>query len=148
MRFRKLTKCIMVACLALSVGACSARVANRGNQPDPALIADIASGGISKQEIREILGSPSSANTFGQETWYYISEITETLAFFEPEVKERQVLIIKFDDEGKMQALEHLDLKDGRRLAHIERVTPTFGQELTVVGQIIGNFRRFTGKKK
>lgn len=147
MRFRKSTRGIVAACLALSLGACSARVANRGNEPDPALIADIASGGISKQEILEILGSPSSVNTFGQDTWYYISEITETLAFFEPEVKKRQVLIVKFDDGGKMQALEHLDLKDGRRLAHIERVTPTFGQELTVIGQIIGNFRRFTGNK-
>ena len=107
------------------------------------LVANIANGGISKAEISEILGSPSSVNTFGKETWYYIGERTETFAFFAPEVKERQVLIIKFDDKGAMQSLRHKDLTDGRQLAHVERLTPTFGQELTVIGQIIGNFQRF-----
>jgi outer membrane protein assembly factor BamE (lipoprotein component of BamABCDE complex) len=58
---------------------------------------------------------------------------------------ERQVLIVKFDKSANLKSLEVLDAKAGRRLAHVERVTPTFGQELTVIGQILGNFRRFTG---
>ena len=40
-----------------------------------------------------------------------------------------------------MQSIKHMDLNDGRQLAHVERKTPTFGQELTVIGQILGNFQ-------
>jgi len=147
MPFYRRTALFLIASLALSMTACGSRVAIRGNLPDPARVTEIKPGDISKQEIIEILGSPSSINTFGQETWYYISERTETVAFFEPEVKERQVLIVKFDKKGLLQSLEHLDLKAGRRLALVERVTPTFGEQLTILGQIIGNFQRFVKKE-
>ena len=139
----RVTAALLLGVLLVTLGACGVRVESRGNLLDPELVANIANGGISKAEISEILGSPSSVNTFGKETWYYIGERTETFAFFAPEVKERQVLIIKFDDKGAMQSLRHKDLTDGRQLAHVERLTPTFGQELTVIGQIIGNFQRF-----
>ncbi|MEK9723089.1 MAG: outer membrane protein assembly factor BamE [Rhodospirillaceae bacterium] len=122
---------------------CGARVSAHGNLPDPERVAELKPGDITKQEINEILGSPSSVNTFGQDTWYYIAERTETVAFFEPVVKEREVLVVKFDKDGHLQELEHLDLKNGRQIAHVERITPTFGQELTVIGQILGNFQRF-----
>ena len=138
----------LIFCLLLfSIGACESRVSTRGNLPDPGLVAEVSEGGISKQEIAEILGSPSSVNVFGQETWYYISERVESLAFFQPEVKERQILIIKFNKDGIMQAIKHMDLNDGRQLDHVERKTPTFGQELTVIGQILGNFQKFNRKK-
>ena len=143
MQIIKVTTVLLLGVLSVTLGACGVRVESRGNLLDPELVADIANGGISKQEMLEILGSPSSVNSFGKETWYYIGERTETLAFFAPQVKERQVLIIKFDDKGTVQSLKHKDLTDGRQLAHVERLTPTFGQELTVIGQIIGNFQRF-----
>ena len=143
----KLVTKLIFFLLLFSIGACGTRVSNRGNLPDPSLVAEISEGGLSNQEIAEILGSPSSVNLFGQETWYYISERVESIAFFEPEVKERQILIIKFGKDGAMQAIKHMDLNDGRQLAHVERKTPTFGQELTVIGQILGNFQRFNRKK-
>ncbi len=147
MRTSRVSALVLLAFALASLTACGKRVSSRGNLPDPVRVAEIKPGNISKQEIAEILGSPSSVNTFGQETWYYISEQTETVAFFEPKVKARQVLVVKFDKKGSLQALEHLDLKAGRRLAHVERITPTFGQELTVIGQIIGNFQKFNRNK-
>ena len=148
MRITKVTAALLLGVLTATLGACGARVESRGNLLDPELVADISNAGISKQEILEILGSPSSVNTFGKDTWYYISERTETVAFFAPEVKERQVLIINFDGKGAMQSLEYKDLKDGRQLALVERSTPTFGQELTVIQQILGNFQRFNKNKQ
>jgi len=147
MQIKKLWVNIILGAALMGLGACEARIESRGNFPDPDLVADISGGGISKQEVVEILGSPSSINIFGQHTWYYISERTEKFAFFAPEIKERQVLVIKFDKKNFMESIEHLDLNDGRQLAHVERVTQTFGQELTVIGQILGNFKRFKQKK-
>ena len=145
MRTYKLIAIFLLA--AALVSGCGNVVALHGNQPDPERVSELNTGGFTKQEISEILGSPSSTNTFGDETWYYISERTETIAFLAPEIKERQVLIIKFDKKGAVQEIEHLDLKNGRQIAHVARITPTFGEKLTVLGQVIGNFQRF-GKKK
>lgn len=138
----------VVVVASVSLGACGlSRVVTRGNLPDPAKVKELKPGKVSKDDILDALGSPSSINLFGNETWYYISERTETIAFLEPKVLNRQVLIVEFDKAGKMTQIVSLGLDAGREVTHVERVTPTFGQELTILDQILGNFRRFTGKK-
>lgn len=140
---------MVIVLVGLSVSACGlSRVVTRGNLPDPGRVAELKPGKATKDQILDSLGSPSSINSFGKETWYYISERTETVAFFRPEVLNRQVLVVEFDKTGKMTQIVSLGLDAGREVAHIKRVTPTFGQELTVLDQLLGNFRRFTGTNK
>jgi outer membrane protein assembly factor BamE (lipoprotein component of BamABCDE complex) len=147
--FRALALAAAVSALSLSLSACGvSRIAIRGNQPDPERIAELKPGEVSKDDILDSIGSPSSINTFGKETWYYISERTETVAFLAPKVLERKVLIVEFNDKGMMSQIVELGLDAGRELTHVKRITPTFGEELTVIEQILGNFRRFAGKKK
>ncbi len=143
---RKFLKSLAVAALVVAVAGCVARVQIRGNEPDPEKLADLKAGDIGKNEILEIFGSPSSVDVFDGETWYYISERTETVAFFEPEVKERLVLVMKFDKKGLLAKVESIGMEGAKIVEHVERTTPTFGEKLTVLDQILGNFQRF--KKK
>jgi len=129
--------------LAGSLLACTPRVDVRGNVPDPERLAEIVPGEIAKEEVAEILGSPSSVATFGQETWYYVSQRTETLAFFEPEIKERKVVILRFDKEGLVSEVRTLTADDGQTVNPIERRTPTAGNELDFIDQLLGNIGRF-----
>jgi len=147
--FRRLGCALAVSAICLSQTGCMvSRVKTHGNLPDPERVAELKPGTVTKDDILDVLGSPSSINTFGKETWYYISEKTETVAFFKPNVLERKVLIVEFDKEQKMSQIVTLGLDAGREVTQVERVTPTFGQELTVLDQILGNFRRFTGTKE
>jgi len=140
--------CITIA-LCVTLSACSvSRVYTRGNLPDPERVSELVPGETTRDDILASLGSPSSVNTFGNETWYYISEIVEIVAFLSPKVLERKILIVEFNPKSQMTQVVTLGLEAGRELIHVERITPTFGQELTVLDQIIGNFNRFrTGKK-
>lgn len=128
---------------SLAVGACVAQVDNRGNLPDPERVADIKPGQISKAEVEEILGSPSSIGLYGDEAWYYISKQTETLAFFAPEVTESQVLVVRFDSQGLVTGIETLGMDDRREVAPVDRTTPTSGNEITIFDQFLGNLGRF-----
>lgn len=135
----------------LAVGAatgCTPRVDTRGNLPNPELVAEIKPGNQSKEEIEEILGSPSHISLFGQETWYYISNRTETTAFFAPELLERQVLVFRFDEQGTVSEVKTLTLENGREVEPIDRETPTAGNKLTIFDQLIGNVGRFGDSKK
>jgi len=129
------------------LSACEARVDVRGNLPDPDLLQDLEVGHITKNEVADLLGTPSSVSPFASDTWYYISERTETVAFFEPEVKERKVLVIKFDRKGVAQNVKTYGLEDARKIEMVERTTPTAGKELTILKQIFGNIGRFEGKE-
>ena len=132
-----------VALLVLLLAACAARVDSRGNLPDPDGVAEIAAGALSRDQVAELLGSPSSISTFDGEAWYYISKRTESLAFFEPDVSERKVVIVRFDRNGLVNGIETLGLEHGREIKPVERETPTAGNELTILDQLIGNFGRF-----
>lgn len=136
---------ILVAVLAaiFALTACSARVDTRGNLPDPDVVAQITPGEDDRNTVIETLGSPSTTAVFDEEVWYYISQRTETLAFFAPKVVERQVLIVHFDERGIVTAIEALGLDDSRTIEHVERTTPTAGNELTFIDQLVGNFGRF-----
>ena len=136
-----------VAALVVAVAGCAARVQLRGNEPDPAKLADLKAGDIGKKEIIEIFGSPSSIDVFDEETWYYISERTETVAFFAPEVKARLVLVMKFDKKGLLTKVESIGMEGAKIVEHVERTTPTFGEKLTVLQQMLGNFQRFKKKQ-
>ena len=137
-------RCYVAGALCLILVACGSRVDTRGNPLDPERLSEIKSGEITREEVLEMIGSPSNITTFGNEKWYYIAEQTETIAFFAPKVVGRQVVILHFDKQGVLEKLQTLDAESGRRVQHVERTTPTYGNKLTALEQIIGNFQRFT----
>lgn len=128
------------------VQACAPRVHNQGNELDPERLAKVEPGKTNRDQVLEILGSPSNTSTFGSEVWYYISQRVHTTLFFRPEVDDRKVVAIAFDEDGVVSELEEVTLADGRAVRPVERSTPTAGHELTVLEQVFGNFGRFTKK--
>ena len=134
--------------LALTVGACAPRVHNQGHEVDPEQLAQVEPGKTNRDQVMEILGSPSSQSTFGPEIWYYVSQQMHSTLFFKPEVNDRKVIAVEFDPEGVVSTVSTLGLADGRIVQPVERVTPTSGHELTVIEQVIGNFGRFSRKAK
>jgi outer membrane protein assembly factor BamE (lipoprotein component of BamABCDE complex) len=135
-----------MAAFGLILSACSPRVTANGNLPDPERLAQIAPGKQTRQQVQQLLGSPSSVTAFNGETWFYISQRTEAVAFFRPEIQDRQVVVIRFNKNGVVEDIETLGLESARNLQPVERVTPTAGNEMTVLEQMIGNFGRFAKK--
>jgi outer membrane protein assembly factor BamE (lipoprotein component of BamABCDE complex) len=134
----------MVALFAAT--ACAPRVDTRGNA---VLIDDVAKlepGTHTRDHVLNALGSPSSSATFGNDVWYYISERTETTAFFAPEVIERQVVVIKFDEHSVIQTVDVLDEQNAENVEPTDRTTPTAGNTLGMIEQLLSNIGRFNKK--
>jgi outer membrane protein assembly factor BamE (lipoprotein component of BamABCDE complex) len=134
---------ISVMVFLIMLQSCSSKTIITGNLPDPDLLANIEVGQVSKNEVLELLGSPSTKATFNDNDWYYVSEKTSTRAFFDPEVINRKVLIIQFDKRGIVKKITQLSLKDGEKIEMVDRITPTAGKEMTILKQIFGNVGRF-----
>lgn len=136
------TPVVLVVASVLALGACSPRVAQRGVMPDIDKVASIMPNETTKQEVERSLGSPSSINMFGEETWLYIGETTERIAFLENKVQERSVLLVSFDKNGVVKDVQSHGLDASRDIKPIERTTPTVGKDLTVIEQLVGNLNR------
>jgi outer membrane protein assembly factor BamE (lipoprotein component of BamABCDE complex) len=134
-----------VVLLGIMLTGCSVNEDQRGNLPDPDKLAQIQPGTTSKEQAIKILGSPSSASTFDDDVWYYISRKTKQIAFFSPTVLDQQVYIIDFDDKGIVKDVGHKTLADGEQISPAPGATPSPGRELSFMEQLIGNVGRFGG---
>ena len=144
--FNRARHCIAATALVLVLVACAPITNQRGNLPDPDLLSRIEPGAQSRDDVVNILGSPTSIASFGGEIWYYISSQTETIAFYEPEVVDQRVVAIAFDDDGMVASVRTYGLEDAQDIEPVARVTPTGGRELTFLEQLFGNIGRFVGK--
>ena len=66
----------------------------------------------------------------------------EKRGIFDPEVIEEEIIMVKFDDTGIAQEIKDMEnmrvavpLKDGK--------TPTYGNDVNAVQQILGNLGKF-----
>jgi outer membrane protein assembly factor BamE (lipoprotein component of BamABCDE complex) len=130
---------------AMMLAGCSISEDQRGKLPDPDRLAEIKPGSTTKEQVVKILGSPSSASTFDDNVWYYISRKTKQVAFFSPTVLDQQVYIVDFDDKGVVKDLGHKTLADGENIHPAAGATPAPGRELSFLEQLIGNIGKFGG---
>lgn len=137
---------LLTSAFAAVISACSPVIDQRGNHPDEDKVVEINPGVDDKQRVYQEIGSPSTLSTFNDRTWYYISKKTSTVAFFEPEILEQQILAIRFNKDGIVEDMHIYDEKDGREIAFVDRETPTEGTDFTILQQLLGNIGRFTKK--
>jgi outer membrane protein assembly factor BamE (lipoprotein component of BamABCDE complex) len=118
------------------VAGCVPVINQRGYLPDPTGEASIKAGADTETTVQARLGDPSTKATFGNESWYYISSVEKTLAFFDPKTTTRSIFAIRFDKDGKVVDTRHYSLKDGHIVAFESRTTPARGRELTFLQQL------------
>lgn len=126
-----------VALLGLSACAKDTFITYTGNMPSAEKVEQLKNG-MTRNEVRNLLGSPSSVVTLDRDTWIYMSSEIEQIAFMRPEEIDRQLLVVKFNTDGKVANIEHLDQSEGKQLAVSEQKTNAPEQEQ-------GFFRKYFG---
>ena len=71
-------------------------MAIRGNMPDMEELTEVTPGSDDREDVLNLLGTPSTLSTFEENKWYYIGQKVEQFAFFRPEVLDRRVLVVSF----------------------------------------------------
>ena len=127
----------------MSLGACAPISTYSGFQTVESDPKDVKVGQDTKSTVRGKLGSPSATSTFDNNTWFYMNQVKERVAFRRPTVVARNVVAIAFDKDSEVvQSVHTYTLKDGKVIAYNDRETPTRGREMTILEQILGNVGR------
>ncbi|MBI35979.1 MAG: cell envelope protein SmpA [Alphaproteobacteria bacterium] len=104
-------------------------------------------GQSNKNDVINLLGTPSITSVYGDKVWYYLTQTTETKAFFKPVVIERKIYAIIFNNKNKVINTATYTEKDSVPISLVSRVTPTSGNELTILQQLFANLGRFSGSE-
>lgn len=127
----------------LALGACVPQVSNHGYRLDEAALAQIEPGRTTRDQVLQLLGSPSALTTFDGSVWYYVSQRSERMSFYQEEVVNQDVVSVTFDDLGTVVGIDRHGLEQAHEVSFVDRETPTAGSELSVFEQFIGNIGRF-----
>ncbi len=93
--------------------------------------------GSSQEQVLLVLGTPSTVSTVSGDTFYYISQTEKRIAFLKPEVTDQRVLAVYFGKDRRVTRIANYGLKDGKVFDFVTQTTPTSGEELSVLKQII-----------
>ncbi|MDP1631568.1 MAG: outer membrane protein assembly factor BamE [Caulobacter sp.] len=141
--FRKAALAASAAIVLVTTGACMPMTNYSGFQAIEVSPAEMKVGQDTKSTVMGKLGSPSATSTFDPNIWFYMSQITDRVAFYKPRVAQRSIYAIAFDKETEqVLSVNSYTLRDGKVIAFNGRETPTRGRELTILEQLLGNVGR------
>jgi len=126
-----------LAFAALAAG-CSGQITRHGYITEEGALDQIELG-ASKEQVRLIMGTPTTTAAIGDEVYFYISQTEKRVLFLEPEIIDRRVLTFYFDDGSRLTRMANYGIQDGKVFDFVSRTTPTRGDELTLLRQLLGN---------
>ena len=134
---------LVSAPLLSGCGIADASLDTRGNRVEPELVQEIVPGVQTKADVAALLGSPTSTTIFGEESWFYIGGVTRNRVGRIQALDEQDVVAVRFDERGVVQKIERLGLADASPVNPVSRITPTPGNDRSVMQMLFGNIGRF-----
>jgi len=122
---------------AAALTACGAQIDRHGHVFIDVDLQQIQPG-MTKDQVKTVLGSPDTTSTIGGDAYYYISTTQKTVAFLKPYEIDRQVVAVYFDKEAVRQVANY-GLQDGVVVNYYKGETPARGKDLSFVEQMFGN---------
>lgn len=114
---------------SLILSACNSDVFlhHSGSMPSPDKISELKIG-QTKEEVENLLGSSSSVPTMDNNEWIYMSSTLKKVAFFTPEIVDRNILTVYFKND-KVSRITKFTEKDGKQITFDTDKTPSGGHE-------------------
>ena len=135
---------LLAACLL--IGGCSffeAKPQLRGNHVDADQLKELVPGTSTRADVTALIGSPTARATFDDNTWLYISEVTQPRIARVQGVLSQGVVVLSFNEQGVLRDVQTLNQDDSVPVSVVARATPSPGTEASFLQQLFGNIGRF-----
>jgi len=102
--------------------------------------------GMTKDQVRQILGTPDTTSPInGGEGYYYISSVEKQTSFFKPHEVDRKVVAVYFNKLDSVDKISHYGLKDGKVFDFISRKTGTHARDEGILKALFRNLGQKQG---
>lgn len=115
----------------------------RGNRVEPDMLKELTPGTSTKADVTAVIGSPTAHDTFDDNVWLYISEVTQNRIGSTQVELEQKVVVLHFNDKNVLTSIDNLNKADALPVTVIARTTPSPGTEASFLQQLLGNIGRF-----
>jgi outer membrane protein assembly factor BamE (lipoprotein component of BamABCDE complex) len=125
---RQVHRCSAIVAFALAgtlLAACGTTVTRHGHHFQETDVQQVRPG-MSHEQVRMALGTPTTTASVGTgNAYYYISNTMSQTAFLTPTEVDRQVVAVYFSPTGSVERVAQYGMKDGKVFDVISRTTPS-----------------------
>ena len=139
----KIGSIVRLSLIAFVLTACAATYQNHGYAPTDAELSEVIVGVDTRETVADVIGRPTSGGVLNGSGYYYVHSRWKHFAYRAPEVIERQVVAVTFDDNGVVENIERFGLEEGRVVALSRRVTDSNIKGISFLRQLLGNLGNF-----
>jgi outer membrane protein assembly factor BamE (lipoprotein component of BamABCDE complex) len=115
----------------------------RGNRIAEDQLKELVPGTSTRADVTALVGSPTARATFDDNTWIYISEMTQPRIGRVLGELDQHVVVMTFSEQGVLQDIKRLDKADALPVTMVARTTPSPGTEANFFQELFGNIGRF-----
>ena len=119
--------------------ACTAQFRTHGYVPSEDELQQIVPGVDTRGTVEDLVGVPSTSGTLNDSGFYYIESEIRHFAWQRPEVVDREVLAITFDQAGVVENIERYGLQDGQVVPLARRITRSGDGDISFIRKLFGN---------
>ena len=125
--------------MVVALTACAETITKHGHQFHEGEAAQISSG-MSQEQVKTALGSPTTTAAIGSgSAFYYISSTQSQMAFLSPKEKDRRVVAVYFGQMGAVDRVAEYGLKDGKVFDYVKNETPSHAHDEGMVKALFRN---------
>ncbi|WP_104020456.1 outer membrane protein assembly factor BamE [Roseovarius nitratireducens] len=130
---------VLALCGLIGVTACSATYQNHGYVPPENDLENLIVGVDTRATVDDLIGPPSVSGMVGDGDYYYVRSRKRTYMMLRPQVIEREVLAISFNDDDTIANIERFGLEDGQIVPLSRRVTDSSVVKNGFLRQVLSN---------
>lgn len=132
-------KSTLICFALLAVLGCSPQFRNHGYLPDEMALAALVVGVDTRAAVDEAFGAPAMLGMQDAGSYYYIRSRIRHMTYKEPEVIERTVVAISFDEKDLLTNIGRYSLKDGKAVTLSRRITKSDDVTTGILRQLLTN---------
>jgi len=136
---KRLRRTAAAALLVLALAACTPIYRDHGFVPTDDELDAVIVGVDTAESVAGTLGRPAAVGVMENSGYYYVANRFRHYGWRAPREVSREVVAVRFDDDGVVSNVERFGLRDGEVVALSRRVTETNVRGVTFIRQLIGN---------
>ncbi len=128
---------------ALVLSGCAAQFRTHGYIPPADVLQQIVPGVDTRATVEDLVGVPTASGVQDGSGYYYIQSELRQQAWRAPEIIDRKVVEIAFDDLGVVRNITTYGLEDGQVVPLARRITRSGERNISFIRQLFGNIGGF-----
>ncbi|WP_375259853.1 outer membrane protein assembly factor BamE [Citreimonas sp.] len=110
-----------------------------GWTPPEELLQQIVPGIDSRATVEDVVGPPTASGVLNDGGFYYIETDMRQIGWRAPEITDRRIVAITFDDASVVTNITEYGLQDGRVVPISRRVTESPDSNIGFIRRLFGN---------